>query len=202
MDNDQYQDEENVDNDQYLDEEYADADQYSDEENANNEQYSNEESGENEEPKPKKSKWPLWVIIITIVVAGGTAAAVFAFSSNDKARKAADAHNKKTEETKNATGPLVEMRPLVVNLTDPDVDKYAKVAIFVEANNEESKTIIENSIIPMRSRALLYLSSISSKDAFGAEKKIAISEHMKVIFEKVIGKKAIKQVHFGEFVIQ
>jgi flagellar protein FliL len=204
MDNDQYLDEENVDNDQYPDEETEDAEEYSDEENADTEQYSSEEGEEGGEPRPKKkiSKWALWVVIVTTLAAGGTAVGVFAFSSHDKAKKEADAHNKKAEETKKAIGPLVEMRPLVANLTDVDVDKYAKVAIVVEGYNEESKATIENAVIPMRSQALLYLSSISSKDTYGSEKKIAIGEHLKVLFEKIIGGKSIKRVYFGEFVIQ
>jgi flagellar protein FliL len=202
MDNDQYLDEENADNDEYLDEYDADAEQYSDEENADSGQSSNEEGEAYDGPKPKKSRWPLWVIVATVIAGGGTAIGMFFFIDHGKETKAESAHNKPVEAVKNAIGPLVEMRPLVANLTDPDVDKYAKITLFIEADNEESKATLEKAIVPMRSQALLYLSSISSKDMYGAEKKMAIGEHLKAVFEKVVGKRAIKQVHFGEFVIQ
>jgi flagellar basal body-associated protein FliL len=161
------------------------------------------EKTEQSPPPAKRGKGKL-IFILAVVGALliGAGAAAFAFYPHSKPAKPEAAAAQKPKEAAAKTGPLVEMKPLVANLNDPESARYIKVAIFIEAENEEAKAAVESVLVPIRSQALMYLSSMTIDQTTGAEGKAAVATHLREIFEKTAGKNVIRQVYFGEFVVQ
>jgi flagellar FliL protein len=153
-------------------------------------------------PKSGKGKGVIIFSAIVVIVAAGGAGGFFLHSRAKHKVKSAAVAEKQTKEARPKLGPLIEMRPLVANLNDPEGGRYLKVAMFIEVNNEESKVAVESSIVPIRSKALVYLSNLTINDTFGAKGKTDIAENLRKLFEDIVGKKIIKQVYFGEFVVQ
>jgi flagellar basal body-associated protein FliL len=157
-------------------------------------------------PPRKKSRKGKGIIIFSaiafILMAGG--GGVFFLYPQTKRQKEADAAAaaKLAKESEAKLGPLVEMRPLVANLNDPENGRYVKIAIFIETSSEEAKAAVDGAIVPIRSNALVYLSNLTVNDTVGEKGKLAIAERLRAIFEKIVGPKNIRQVYFGEFVVQ
>ena len=105
---------------------------------------------------------------------------------------------------KSKFGPLLDVGSFVANLSSApgQQPRYAKVSISVEALNEESKVRVEGALIPIKTEALMLLSSAKAEDLMGAEKIMAMSEALQKRANKLIGKKSIKRVYFSELVIQ
>jgi flagellar basal body-associated protein FliL len=156
-------------------------------------------------PVPAKKGGAKKIIIIAAVavLAGAGGASAFYYNAQAQKKAEAAAHaSKASKEKQPKMGPLVEMRPLIANLVDPEGGRYLKLAIFIETDSEENKVAIESFIVPIRSEALVYLSGLTIKDTVGAQNKVAIADHLRKLFEYIVGKKVIRQVYFGEFVVQ
>jgi flagellar basal body-associated protein FliL len=152
-------------------------------------------------PTRNRGRGIIIVSAIALVLGlGGTVA--FFLIPKSKPKTEAASPEKVAKENQPKIGPMVEMRPLVANLDDPEGGRYLKVAIFIEATSEEAKATIEASIVPIRSNALVYLSGLTIKDTVGVKSKLLIAERLQELFEKIVGKPAIKQLYFGEFVVQ
>jgi flagellar protein FliL len=120
-----------------------------------------------------------------------------AHAEGEEAEPAAEGHAKK-----GAFGPLIDVGSFVANLGGPASKNYIKVALHVEAVNEESKATVEAAIVPIRSEALLFLSGITPDQAVGQEKIRALQDELLKRLTVLVGKKTIKRVYFSEFVVQ
>jgi len=80
--------------------------------------------------------------------------------------------------------------------------RYAKVSLYAEALNEESKLRIEGGLVPLKAEALLVLSNAKAEEIVGQEKIRAMGEELLKRFNKLLGKKSIRRVYFSELVVQ
>jgi flagellar protein FliL len=105
---------------------------------------------------------------------------------------------------KSKFGPLLEVGSFIANLQSPpgQPPRYIKVAVSVEALNEEAKLRVESALIPIKTEALMMLSNAKPEDVIGQEKMMALSEALTKRANKLIGKKSIKRVYFSELVVQ
>lgn len=100
-------------------------------------------------------------------------------------------------------GPLVEVGTFVANLTAAGgASRYAKVALFVEAANEDAKTKIEAAVVPLRNESLMFLSGLQTEQVIGQEKIKALQDELQKRMSALVGKNVIKRVYFSEFVVQ
>lgn len=169
------------------------------------------------------------VVAVNVLLAGGLG---FMFLSGGKdkaaegakgghAKKAAGEHEEGHDEeeggeeeeaegeegdghAKSKFGPLLEVGSFVANLQSlpGQPPRYIKVAVSVEALNEEAKVRVESALIPIKTEALMLLSNAKPEDVVGQEKIIALSETLAKRANKLIGKKSIKRVYFSELVVQ
>jgi flagellar FliL protein len=154
----------------------------------------------------------LVVLVFNVVIAGGLAYVVISGQKQAAAaaRPAADGeegegHASGEDEDGHAAGtfgPLIEVGSFVTNLGSPAAKSYIKVALSVEAVNEDAKAKVESAIVPIRSEALLFLSGITPEQAVGQAQIRALQDELLKRMTALVGKKTIKRVYFSEFVVQ
>jgi len=126
----------------------------------------------------------LVVLVVNVLIAGGLAYVVI---SNQKSAAAAAAtaakHGAEGEE-------------------GGEGHEAAKVALHVEAVNEEAKATVEAAVVPIRSESLLFLSGLSAEQVIGQEKIRQLQEDLQKRLTTLVGKNTVKRVYFSEFVVQ
>jgi flagellar FliL protein len=169
----------------------------------------------------------LIVLVVNVLIAGGLAYVVISNQKSAAAAAAALSAKKEGGEEHEAAegegegeqaaaeeghakkggggkfGPLVEIGTFVANLTTASgQSRYAKVALHVEATNEDAKTKVEAAVVPIRSESLLFLSGLSAEQVIGQEKIRQLQEDLQKRLSELVGKNTIKHVYFSEFVVQ
>lgn len=99
-------------------------------------------------------------------------------------------------------GPLVEMKPLVGNLDDPDAGRYVKITLHLEIAKEELRPLVEGALVPIRSELLVYFTGVKVVDTIGTANKLRIMSDVQRIAQKVVGEGIVNRVFFTEFVTQ
>jgi flagellar FliL protein len=101
-------------------------------------------------------------------------------------------------------GPLLDVGSFVANLASApgQQPRYAKVSLSAEALNEEAKVRVEAGLVPIKSEALMMLSSLKADDLTGQEKIRAVSDELLKRCNKLLGQKSIKKMYFSELVVQ
>jgi flagellar FliL protein len=150
-------------------------------------------------PTPTGNKKLLTVVLLfNVLIAVGLGYLVLNGQKGHAADKPAEEHGKHPK----GFGPLVEVGSLVANLKGPDAAHYVKIALHVEAKDEEAKKHVEEAVVPIRSEALLYLSGMEIKDVAGQEKMRMIAKELQTRIGLMVGKDTVRRVFFSEFVIQ
>jgi flagellar FliL protein len=170
----------------------------------------------------------LIVLVVNVLIAGGlayvvisnqktAAAAAAALSAKKEGGEAAEGEAAEGEAAEAPAeeghaakkgaggkfGPLIEIGTFVANLTSASgQSRYAKVALHVEATNEDAKTKVEAAVVPIRSEALLFLSGLSAEQVIGQEKIRQLQEDLQKRLGELVGKNVVKHVYFSEFVVQ
>jgi flagellar FliL protein len=166
----------------------------------------------------------LIVLVVNVLIAGGLAYVVISNQKSAAAAAAAAAkhgaaegegeeggegHEAAAEGEGHAAkgggkfGPLIEIGTFVANLTSANgQSRYAKVALHVEAVNEEAKVTLEAAVVPIRSESLLFLSGLSAEQVIGQEKIRQLQEDLQKRLTTLVGKNTVKRVYFSEFVVQ
>jgi flagellar FliL protein len=168
----------------------------------------------------------LVVLVVNVLIAGGLAYVVISNQKSAAAAAAALAAKKDggeghegaegeaegeegaaeeghAKKSSGKFGPLVEIGTFVANLTSASgQSRYAKVALHVEAVNEDAKTKIEAAVVPIRSESLLFLSGLGAEQVIGQEKIRQLQEDLQKRLNELVGKNTVKRVYFSEFVVQ
>ncbi|MDH5671865.1 MAG: flagellar basal body-associated FliL family protein [Myxococcales bacterium] len=159
------------------------------------------------ETPTKRGKSGLLVVLLAVVNLLGLAGLGYFVVSTDRVGAAGGggggASDAGVSEAKGPSfGPLVEMRPIVANLSDPDAGRYIKVSLRIEAKNEQAEKQINESLVPLRDQALFYFSGIGVQQTVGVENKVAMREELENKLAGVVGEGVIKRIYFTEFVVQ
>lgn len=99
--------------------------------------------------------------------------------------KAEGGHGEKGDkkDEKAGPGPTVKLPDFVVHLRDPEVDRYAKLTIEVEVENDKAKEALTARMPQVRDAFIAYLSDRSTADLRGSEAiaraKVELAERLK-----------------------
>jgi len=85
------------------------------------------------------------------------------------AAKGEAGHGEKKDEKANLPGPTVKLPDFVVHLRDPEVDRYARLTIEVEVENDKAKEALTARMPQVRDSFIAYLSDRSTADLRGSE---------------------------------
>jgi flagellar FliL protein len=99
-------------------------------------------------------------------------------------------------------GPLVEMKPLVVNLADAGGTRYLRVGMTIELRSEKDRELLEPRMVPLRDAFLSRLSGLESTDIIDSEDKDRIREQLLAEAKSIVAERAIQRVYFTEFMMQ
>lgn len=99
-------------------------------------------------------------------------------------------------------GPLVEMKPLVSNLDDPQAGRYVKITLHLEIKSEDVRPQVEAALVPIRSELLVYFTGIKVEETIGTKNKKRIIQDVTDLVDGVVGEGLVRRVFFTEFVTQ
>lgn len=163
----------------------------------------NDKEKKDEAPKPKSNLLLMVMMLVNMLGVAGVLVYMLLFQKSEAPAAAAAPPPVPAEVMPEGRfGPLVELNPIVANLADEDSTRYAKVTLNLEVANEEQAAEVEEMLVPIRDRMVLHLSGITASGTKGEEQKTVIKERLKEIANEVVGSNLIRNVYFGEFVVQ
>ena len=104
--------------------------------------------------------------------------------------------------SKGEAGPMVELRPLVVNLREPSGDRYLKTKIHLELDSEESRSEVESRLSQIRYQLTMLLAGQRVADVQGPENMEALRKGMVRRANAVLNRSRINGVWPGEWIVQ
>lgn len=166
-----------------------------------------EEAKEQEEKKEggKKKLIIILLIILLIAAAGGGAAYKFLVldKQDEKAKKEKKAE-KIVEEIKNVEelGIQFDVGTFIVNLQDRDADRYLKISLVLEVQDEKIKMELEKRLPQIKDAITTLLFTKSSKELKTAEGIEELKEEIIKRINAILPIGGVKNVYFTDFVIQ
>jgi len=161
------------------------------------------EGAEASAEKPKKKKTLLFIIIGVVLLcgAGGGFFAYTKFMKPDPAVVAAAAEKAKKAAAE-AVGEMFELKPFVVNLSDPKGKRYLKVKIILELGDAADVERAEKAKPKMRDMVIMMLTSLTFEEVMTPEGKIRIRDELHERFNHVLRPTRVRNIYFTDFVIQ
>jgi len=160
-----------------------------------------------ENPPPQeggnKKKFLLLGVLLLLLVGGGLA---YKFLVLDKANE--DEPNKKAEkiveEIKNVEdlGIQFEVGTFIVNLQDKDADRYLKITIVLDVQDEQIKMELEKRLPQVKDAITTLLFTKTSSELRTAEGIEKLKEEILKRVNAILPIGGVKNVYFTDFVIQ
>lgn len=159
------------------------------------------------------SKLLLILVAVNCLVSAGALAvallrpapkAAAAHAEAGKDGKAEGGHGEKGDkkDEKAGPGPTVKLPDFVVHLRDPEVDRYAKLTIEVEVENDKAKEALTARMPQVRDAFIAYLSDRSTADLRGSEAiaraKVELAERLRSSAPGV----GVKGLYMTDLVVQ
>lgn len=154
------------------------------------------------EETPKKSPLVLIIIIANVILVGGGVAAFVLFGGGGESTAEAQPAEENPLESSDDTGPMVDIPPFVVNLSDTERAHYLKVSVALELRDEAAKVRYEPRKTHARHVILMTLSSLSIEETRDVDDRERLRDRLQDELEKVIGARTVRQVLFTDFVTQ
>lgn len=169
-----------------------------------------EEGGEEEKEKPKKK--PLIIIAAGLVVVFLVGGGVFFFTkqtaSKDKASGTEQTAEIEEEEEEGGAssgkiGPIFNLEPFVVNLSDPTEIRYLKISIKLELSAQKVSQELDTNMPIIRDSLLILLSSKDYAGVRTVEGKLELRDEILQRVNAVLEKRgSVRAAYFTDFVVQ
>lgn len=161
-----------------------------------------EDQDQDLELAPKKSPLVLIIIIANVVLVGGGVAAFVLLGGGGESTAEAQPAQEEPVESPGETGPIVDIPPFVVNLSDIERAHYLKVSLALELRDEAAKVRYEPRKTHARHVILMTLSSLSIEETRDVDDRERLRDRLQDELEKVLGARTVSQVLFTDFVTQ
>jgi len=167
-----------------------------------------EEAKEQEQEEKKGGKKKLIIIILLILIllgAGGAVAYKFLVldKQNEEQKKEKKAE-KIVEEIKNVEelGIQFDVGTFIVNLQDRDADRYLKISVVLEVQDEKIKMELEKRLPQIKDAITTLLFTKSSSELKTEEGIEQLKEEIIKRINAILPIGGVKNVYFTDFVIQ
>ncbi len=167
-----------------------------------------EEAKEQQEESKGGGKKKLLIIgLVLLLLLGGGGAAAYKFLVLDK-QKAAKEKEKKAEkivdDIKNIEdiGVQFDVGTFIVNLQDKDADRYLKITIVLDAQDEKVKAELEKRLPQVKDAITTLLFTKTSSELRTAEGIEELKEEILKRVNAILPIGGVKNVYFTDFVIQ
>ncbi|WP_187646990.1 flagellar basal body-associated FliL family protein [Nitrosophilus labii] len=167
-----------------------------------------EEAKEQEQEEKKGGKKKLIIILLLLLIiigAGGGAAYKFlVLDKQEEEKKNEKKAEKIVEEIKNVEelGIQFDVGTFIVNLQDRDADRYLKITIVLEVQDEKIKMELEKRLPQIKDAITTLLFTKSSKELKTAEGIEELKEEIIKRINAILPIGGVKNVYFTDFVIQ
>ncbi|BAF69743.1 flagellar basal body-associated FliL family protein [Nitratiruptor sp. SB155-2] len=167
-----------------------------------------EEAKEQEESQGGGKKKLIIILLIVLILLGGGGAAAYKFLVLDKQKKEEDKKEKKAEkiaeDLKNIEdlGITYDVGTFIVNLQDKDADRYLKVTIVLDVQDEKVKQELEKRLPQVKDAITTLLFTKSSYELRTAEGIEELKEQILKRVNAILPIGGVKNVYFTDFVIQ
>ena len=158
---------------------------------------------EQEEKKGGKKKLIIFLLLF-LLLGGAGGGAAYKFLVLDKQQKDEDKAEKIVEEIKNIeeVGIQYDLGSFIVNLADKDADRYLKISIVLEIQDEKVKMEVEKRLPQIKDVITTLLFTKTSQDLKTPEGLERLKEEILKRVNAILPIGGIKNVYFTEFVIQ
>lgn len=162
-----------------------------------------EQTENTEEPK-KKSKLLFFIIIalILIFITGGGFFVYTKFFSASPTGVNQDSSRSADKKKPDPIGEMFTLKPFVVNLADPQGDRYLKMKISMEMKDPKAVERAGKLSPRLRDIVIMMISSLSFEEVMTPEGKLRIREELRTRFNRVLEPYQVENIYFSEFVIQ
>ncbi len=166
-----------------------------------------EENNEQQEVKKggKKKLIIVLVLILLIVAGGGAAAYKFLVLDKQKSEKAKEKKAEKiVEEIKNLEdiGVQFDVGTFIVNLQDKDADRYLKVTIVLDVQDDKIKAELQKRLPQVKDAITTLLFTKTSNELRTPEGIEELKEEILKRINAILPIGGVKNVYFTDFVIQ
>ncbi|NPA12610.1 MAG: flagellar basal body protein FliL [Aquificae bacterium] len=164
----------------------------------------NKEQEEQQQGGGKKKLIILLVALLLLLGGGGGAAYKFLVLDKQKENQEENKAEKIQEEIRNVEnlGIMYEVGTFVVNLADKDADRYLKVTIILEVENEQVKQEVEKRLPQIKDSITTLLFTKTSYELKTAEGVERLKEEILRRVNAILPLGGVKNVYFTDFVIQ
>ncbi len=165
-----------------------------------------EETNEQQEEKKGGKKKLIIILVVLLLLLGGGGAAAYKFLVLDK-QKAEEKEKKAekiVEEIKNVEdlGVQFDVGTFIVNLQDKDADRYLKISIVLDVQDDKIKAELEKRLPQVKDAITTLLFTKSSSQLRTAEGIEELKEEILKRVNAILPIGGVKNVYFTDFVIQ
>jgi len=163
-----------------------------------------EEKQQDQESKGGKKKLLLIVVLFILVAAGGGAAYKFLVLDKKKAEtkeKQAERIIEEIKATENV-GVMFDLGTFVVNLADPDIERFLKVSIVLELKDQKVQAEAQKRLPEIKDAITTLLLTKKSSEIRTPEGIEFLKEEIAKRVNAILPLGGVKNVYFTEFIIQ
>ncbi|SMC09295.1 flagellar basal body-associated FliL family protein [Nitratiruptor tergarcus] len=165
-----------------------------------------EETKEQQEEKKGGKKKLILILLILLILIGGGGAAAYKFLVLDKKKEEQKEKKaeKVVEEIKNVEdlGVQFDVGTFIVNLQDKDADRYLKISIVLDVQDEKIKAELDKRLPQVKDAITTLLFTKSSSELRTAEGIEELKEEILKRVNAILPIGGVKNVYFTDFVIQ
>ncbi len=163
-----------------------------------------EETKEQQAGKSKKKLIVIILLLFLLIAGGGAAAYKFLVLDKQKEQKKEKKAEKIVEEIKNVEdlGVQFDVGTFIVNLQDKDADRYLKITIVLDVQDEKIKAELEKRLPQVKDAITTLLFTKTSNDLRTPEGIEELKEEILKRVNAILPIGGVKNVYFTDFVIQ
>ena len=153
----------------------------------------------------KKKLFIILGIVLVLLAAGGAAAYKFLVLDKEKEKQEKEKKAEKiVEDIKNIEdlGVQFDVGTFIVNLQDKDADRYLKITIVLDAQDEKVKAELEKRLPQVKDAITTLLFTKTSQDLRTTEGIEELKEEILKRVNAILPIGGVKNVYFTDFVIQ
>ena len=146
-------------------------------------------------------------LVVTMLFVGGGFYSVSQKISSLEGGPNEDVEEVTEEDAESAIGPIYHLDTFVVNLADPEGERYLKTSIDLELNSaiedeEDLEEQIKRRMPQIKDSILMILSTKRFTEVQSLQGKTSLKNEMIAQLNEILGEDTIKNVYFSEFVYQ
>ena len=146
----------------------------------------------------------LMVVVLILVVFVGAGFFMMWNKLNAVSSQSVATANPSTTDNGSAqtTGPILPLETFIVNLADPNGNRYLRVTIKLELKSDEITEQVEKRLPHIRDGILMILPTKKYSDINSVEGKTALRDQIMASINNLLNKGSVTNIYFTEFVVQ